>query len=216
FSRQLACGLLFGSALLGWHSGGQLPHVVGEPRQRLYRAPVGAVVPNHPVALGGGREHRAQGDAGARAAEVLERDGGAELHRLYLIAAAVVVADALGFHDLVEGDAVVIVATVGAVHDEAPHAAGAEFERLGCGGEPEGTPPTRQMLRGRPRRPNQFARRFDDARGEEGSGVPRRVEAISLAHALSPWPGAHADSPPAGRDAPATVGGSARANRPRP
>ena len=62
------------------------------------------------------------------AAEILEHDGLAELHRLDVVAAAVAIDDALGRHDLLEGDAVLIVAAVGAVHDEAPDAARAEIE----------------------------------------------------------------------------------------
>ena len=55
--------------------------------------------------------------------EILEGHGLRELHRLDILAAAVAIDDALGLHDLVEGDAVLIIAAVRPVHDEAPDAA---------------------------------------------------------------------------------------------
>ena len=51
-----------------------------------------------------------------------------ELHRLDVVAAAVAIDDALGRHDLIVGDAVLVVAAVRPVHDEAPDAAGPEVE----------------------------------------------------------------------------------------
>src|ERR1700730_3109053 len=109
--------------------------IVGKPRHSLHQALVGTILLDHPVALGRRREIAAPGDAGAAAAEVLEHDSLAERHRLDVVAAAVAVDDALWRHDLLEGDAVLIVAAVRPMHDEAPDAARAEFEARRRGGE---------------------------------------------------------------------------------
>src|SRR5262249_51584249 len=202
---------LLGSGL-AWLLGAQLGEVVGQSPQRLHRALVGAVVPHDPIAVGGGRKYRVQGEARVRSTEILERDGGAKSDGFHVV--AVSVADAFGLDDLVKGDAVLIIATIGSVHDEAPHPTGTEIECAGRRGEPDRTPPTRQMLRCSPRRPHQLARRREDALGDERPLVRLQLEFIFFAHSSFPWLGAHADMPRAGQDAPPTVGGSARASRP--
>ena len=57
------------------------------------------------------------------AAKILENDRHGVLHRLDVFTAAVMKDDAFGRHDFVVGDAVLIIATVGSVHDETPDAA---------------------------------------------------------------------------------------------
>ena len=94
-----------------------------------------------------------------------------ELHRLDVFAAAVVIDDALRLHDLVEGNAVLIVAAVGAMHDEAPDAARAEIECNGRGGEAVRTPPLRQMLGIGPHRQHQIARRVEHARADDRARI---------------------------------------------
>src|ERR1700728_3131081 len=89
--------------------------IVGEPRHRLLQALVGTILLDQPIALGCRREIAAPGDAGTLAAQILEDDGLAELHRLDVITAAVAVDDALGRHDLIEGDAALIIAAIGTV-----------------------------------------------------------------------------------------------------
>src|SRR5580692_10192981 len=109
--------------------------IVGEARHGLHQALAGAVLLDDPVALGRRRKIAAPGDAGAASAQVLEHDSLAELHRLDVVAAAVAVDDALGRHDLLEGDAVLIVAAIRTVHDETPDAARLELEARRRGGE---------------------------------------------------------------------------------
>jgi hypothetical protein len=80
-------------------------------------------------------------------AEILERHGLRELHGLDVITAAVAIGDALGRNNFIEGNAVLIVATVGSVHDEAPHAARTKVIGMRRGGEAVRPPPLREMLR---------------------------------------------------------------------
>src|SRR6516164_2884252 len=115
-----------------------------KPRHALLQTFVGAVFLDDAVALGRRWELAAPGDARA-ATEVLENHRLAELHRFHVIAAAVAIDDALRRHDLFEGDALLIVAAVGAVHDEAPNA-GQEIETESGRGEAEWSPPLRQVL----------------------------------------------------------------------
>src|SRR6185437_16074011 len=105
-----------------------------EPRHGLHEALSGAVFPNDAIAFFRRREVATPGHAGA-AADIVEDDSLAELHRLDVFAAAVAIDDALGRHDLVEGDAVLIVAAIGAVHDEAPNPARPQIEAHGRCGE---------------------------------------------------------------------------------
>ena len=60
--------------------------------------------------------------------------------------AGVTIDDALRRHDVFVGDAVLIIATVGAVHDKAPDAARPHVEARRCRGETIRAPPLRQML----------------------------------------------------------------------
>src|SRR5277367_4476346 len=69
--------------------------IVGKPRHGLHQALAGAVVLDHPVALGYRRENAPPGHAGP-AAQILEDDGLTESHRLDVLAAVVTVDDALG------------------------------------------------------------------------------------------------------------------------
>ena len=73
--------------------------------------------------------------------EILENHRLAELHRFHIIAAAVAINDALRRHDLFEGDAVLIVAAIGPVHDKTPNAAGPEIETVSGRGKAERSPP---------------------------------------------------------------------------
>src|SRR5205085_994097 len=75
----------------------QCGEMVAQPRECLHEALVGAVFLDHPVALGERREHARKGNA-RPAAEVLERDRGAELHWLDVVAAAVAIDDARADH----------------------------------------------------------------------------------------------------------------------
>src|SRR6202042_701032 len=129
-------------------------------RHGLHQALAGAVLLDHPVALGCRREIAAPGHA-SPVAHILEDDGLTESHRLDVLAAVVAVDDALGRHDLVEDDAVLIIAAVRAVHDEAPDAARPELEARRGGGETVRPPPLRQMLWIGPRREHQLARRIE-------------------------------------------------------
>ena len=106
-----------------------------------------------------------------RAAKILEDYGLAELHRLDVVAAAVAVDDALGRHDLIESDAVLIIAAVGAMHDEAPDAARTELETRRRGGEAVRSPPLRQMLCIGPDRKHQFARRVEFADADDRARI---------------------------------------------
>src|SRR5579859_2863726 len=92
-------------------------HIIAEPGKRLGQALVGAVFFDHAVALRRRCELAAPGDARA-GTERLENHRLAELHRFHVVAAAVAVDDAFRRDDLFEGDAVLIIATVWAMHDE--------------------------------------------------------------------------------------------------
>src|SRR3954466_6034428 len=139
-----------------WRSGFHRRPIFGAPGERLARALVGAVLPDDARALFRRREFATQRDP-RFAAKGVERHGGAELYRLDVIAAAVVIAESLGLHDLVEGDAVVVVAAVRAMHDKAPDATGLEVEDAGRCAKAVRPLPLRQMLRVGPHRPHQFA-----------------------------------------------------------
>src|SRR5205823_7132440 len=119
--------------------------IVAEPAERLHQTLVGAVFLDHAGALGGGWEYAAHGEPGA-AAKVLERHRGTELHRFDIVAAAVMIDQARGLHDLVERDAIFVIASIGAMHDESPDAAGPHIEGTGRGGEAVRAPPLRQVF----------------------------------------------------------------------
>src|SRR6476659_9981277 len=87
------------------------------------------------LALGGRGEARVQSEAGSVAPKLLEADRGAKLHVFDVILAIVMVANPLRFHDLMEGNAVLVVAAIGAVHGEAPNAAPPPVEAAGGGGK---------------------------------------------------------------------------------
>src|SRR3979411_2357969 len=71
------------------------------------------------------------------------------------------------FHDLDEGDLVLVVAPVGTVHDEAPDAASFHFHLVGRRGEAVRAPPLPDVLRLGPHLPHEPARRIEDARPAE-------------------------------------------------
>src|SRR5262249_46356503 len=133
-------------------------------------------------------------------------------------APAMVIDDALRRHYLVEGDAVLVVAAVRTVHDEAPDAARPELEARRGGGEAVGSPPLRQMFRLGPRRKHQLARLVVFAHPDDGARVAMQVQTIcgghvSCPHAYAAWLAAFADNRRGGRNSARRSGGSARASR---
>src|SRR4029077_7010254 len=122
--------------------------------------------------------------------------GLAKLHRLDVIAAAVAVDDALGRHDLFEGDAVLIVASGGAVHDEAPDATRPELEARRRGGKTVRSPPLRQMLCVGPQRKHQLARRVKLADADDRARIALQVETICGGHVSCPLRVTHWSLPP--------------------
>jgi hypothetical protein len=161
-------------------------HIFAEPRHGLHQALSGTVFPDDAIAFGRRREVAAPGHAGA-AAEILEDDGLPELHRLDILAAAVTVDDALRRHDLVEGDAVLIIAAVGAMHHEAPDPARPQIEARGCGGEAVRSPPLRQMFGIGPGREHQIARSIEFAHADNRARIGVEIEATSYGHVYSPF-----------------------------
>src|ERR1700692_1494493 len=132
--------------------------------------------------------------------------------------AAVAVDDARGRHDLIEGDAVLIIAAVRAVHDEAPDAARPEFEARRRGGETVRSPPLRQMLCIGPDRKHQLPRRIDLAIADDRARIAPQVEAICGGHVSCLWLSAVSlaalsDRRRDGRGFPRKSGDSVRANR---
>src|ERR1700685_2154204 len=160
--------------------------IVGKPCHGLHQTLVGTILLDHAIALGRGRELAAPGDAGALAAQILEHHGLPELHRLDVVAATVAVDDALGRHDLIEGDAVLIIAAVRAVHDETPDAALAELEARRRGGETVRSPPLRQMFCIGPRRKHQLARRVELADADDRARILIEIEATFYGHVFCP------------------------------
>src|SRR5262245_43585643 len=160
--------------------------MIGEPGQGFRRALVGMVLLDHPVALGSRSENRMQGEAGAVTAKLREGDGGAKLNGFEVVAATVMVADPLWLHDLIEGDAVVIVATVGPVHHEAPDAAHAHVEGAGGGGETSRSPSLRQVLGIGPDLKHERAGRIELTPSDDRTGVLIEVDAIRRGHRLVP------------------------------
>src|SRR5580692_1960629 len=192
--------------------------IVAKARHGLHQALAGAVLLDHSVALGCRREVAAPGDAGAAAAQILEDHGLAELHRLDVVAAAVAVDDALGRHDLIEGDAVLIIAAVRAVHDETPDAARPELKARRRGGETVRPPPLRQMFCIGPRRKHQLARRIELADADDRARILIEIEATFYGHVSCPWLSAVwlaalSDRRRGDRSFPRRTGDSVRANR---
>src|SRR5262249_47523028 len=74
-----------------------------------------------------GCELSVPGQAGLTIAEILEGHRLCELRRFNVIAAAVVIDDAFRRNDSVKGNAILIVAAVRSMHDEAPAAAGTKI-----------------------------------------------------------------------------------------
>jgi hypothetical protein len=94
--------------------------MIGEARQRLDGALIRTVSLDHALALGRGREHRVQREARSATAKVLKRYRRAKLYGFEVIGATVVVAQALRRPNLIEGDAILVIAAVGPMHDKAP------------------------------------------------------------------------------------------------
>src|SRR5262249_56832464 len=115
----------------------------------------------------------------------IERHGLRELHRLHVITAVMAVDDAFRRNNFIEGDAVLIVAAIGSVHDEAPYAAGTKIIRLRRGGEAVRSPPLREVLRIGPHREHQCARRIEHARADDRTRVLIEVDAIFYGHDVS-------------------------------
>src|SRR6185295_16434365 len=119
---------------------------------------VGTVDLDHALALGRGREHRVQREARSVAAKVLERHGRAKLYGFEVVGTTVMVTEALRRLNLIEGDTILVIATVGPVHDKAPHATLGELEGAGGGGKADRTPPLREVFGVGPDRKHQLAR----------------------------------------------------------
>ena len=90
-----------------------------------------------------------------------------ELHRLDVGAAAVTIDDAFGRHDLFVSDAVLVIAAIGAVHDEAPDTARPKVEAHCRRGKTVRPPPLRQMFRIGEGRENEVARRVEFANADD-------------------------------------------------
>src|SRR5262245_24020459 len=161
--------------------------MIGEPGQGFRRALVGMVLLDHPVALGSRCENRMQGEAGAVTAKLREGDGGAKLNGFEVVAATVMVADSLWLYDLIEGEAVLIVAAVGPVHHEAPDAAHAHIEGAGGGGEALRSPPLGQMLGIGPDLEHERAGRIELTLCDDRAGVLIEVDAVRRGHRLLPF-----------------------------
>src|SRR5215831_13188069 len=160
--------------------------MIGEPGQGFRRALVRMVLLDDPIALGGRWENCMEGEAAAVTAKFLEGGGGAELNGFEVIAATVMVADTLWLHDLIEGDAVLIVATVGPVHDEPPDATHAQVKGTGGGGKTLRSPPLGQMLGIGPDLEHEGARGIELALGDDRAGVLIEVDAVRRGHPLAP------------------------------
>src|SRR5262245_22012074 len=117
----------------------------GKTRESLNETLVGTVLLDHACPLGGRWEQHPHGEPGL-AADVLEGDPHLEPHRLDTLASAVAVDQQFRLHDLVIGDAILIIASIGSMHDEPPHAARTRVEDAGGRGEAVWSPPLRQMF----------------------------------------------------------------------
>ena len=151
------------------------------------------------------------------AVKLLERHGGAELHRLDIVAAAVVIDKPFGLHDFVEGDAVLIVAAVGAVHDEAPDAARPQRRRRWswCESRPGPTIAPDAWDRSTPSTPGRAARRTR-ACTMIVRGSCSRSRLLLAATSLLLGLQFLADKPPDGRSVRPRGGDIPRASRRRP
>src|SRR5262245_59516296 len=86
------------------------------------------------------------------------------------------IAQALGPHDFIKGDATLVVPAVRAVHDKAPHATLAEVEGTGGGGKAMGTPPLSQMLGVGENLKHQLARGIEFAHRDDRSGNEVQID----------------------------------------
>src|SRR5580704_828824 len=168
-------------------------NILFQPRQSLHQARIGAVFLDDPVAFRCRREIAAPDDARA-AAEIFERDRLPELHRLDVFTTAVAVDDALRRYHLLVGDAVLIVAAVRAVHDEAPHAARTHIETQRRRREAVRAPPLRQMLGIGEHRIHKIARCIELPRPDHDARIAVEVQTTFCGHVshsrlwvLSPW-----------------------------
>src|SRR5258706_10069752 len=164
-----------------------LGQVLSEACEGLVHALDGPVTLDHVVARLGGREHRTHVEA-RLAAFVREHPRDMEAHGLeatvlLLPGTTVLVHQPFGFHDLDEGDLVLVVAPVGTVHDEAPDAARLHFHLVGRGGEAVWAPPLADVLRLGPHLPHQLARRIEDAHPANLAIADKRDVPIFPGHA---------------------------------
>src|SRR5580700_12332970 len=111
-----------------------------------------------------------------------------------------------------------IIAAVGAVHDEAPDAARPEFETRRGGGETVRSPPLRQMLGIGPDRKHQLARRVELADTDDRARILIEIEATFYGHVSCPWLSAAwlaelSDRRRGDQNFPRRTGDSVRANR---
>ena len=128
----------------------------GQAFQRLLAAFDRTIFGDHFIALLRGREQAAHGEQGFASLR-LKCDGDMEAHVLVLILAGVAIDQTLGLDHLGEDDLVLIVASVRAVHDETPHAAGRHRHFMACGGEAARSPPLHHLLGVGPGREHQRA-----------------------------------------------------------
>src|SRR5262249_42082911 len=194
--------------------------IVVEPRHRLREALVGAVFANDARALLDRRELAVPGQPGLAVPDILERHGLGKAHRLDIFGAVVAIDDSFRCHDLVEGNAVLIIAPVRPVHDEPPDATGTKVEGMRCSAESVRTPPLHQMLWICPDREDERPRRSEHTRADDRVWVAVEADAISCRPVASPVcvasadcavrhpvcfctlaPGGSADSRRGGRDA---------------
>src|SRR5262249_37323002 len=126
-----------------------------------------AVFPDDARAFLCGCELSVPGQAGLTIAEIPEGHRLCELHRFNVIAAAVVIDDAFRRNDSVKGNAILIVAAVRSMHDEAPDAAGPKIVGMSRGNKAVGPPPLRQMLRICPHGEHQRAWRIERTRADD-------------------------------------------------
>lgn len=103
------------------------PQVFGESGEVLLAAFDCAVLVNDEVAGGLRREDGAHRKPGLGAAEIFEGYNDLKGHRLAFFLAAVLVHEALRGGDFKEGNHVLVVAPVRAVHHESPNSAGFQF-----------------------------------------------------------------------------------------
>src|SRR5262249_36685792 len=156
--------------------------VIGKSGHGLRKAFVSTVFSDDARTLFGGGELAVPGQQGLTVTEVLERHRLRELHGFDVITAVMAIDDAFRRDNFSEGDAVLIVAAVGSMHDEAPYSARTKIIRMRCCGETVRSPPLREMLRVGPHRKHQCARRVEHARADDRTRIPLDIDALFYGH----------------------------------